>query len=233
MILSAVAAMLNTFLTLPLDVVSSKQVTRKEEKGTDQAKSISSRMDDIWQSLESHRDVDESLEFQECAAGEASKDGTGESSMQDPPLIAELEVDDGDSWKDLWKGLTPALLLCTNPSINYSVFDIVKSQMLTRDHRRSTQLTMPEAFVVGLVSKFVATIATYPLIRAKVILMVTSEKSLVGSMIRSYNKEGVRGLYKGCHWQLLHTVLKSALMMMVREKIAVTTHQLIVGNATT
>lgn len=89
---------------------------------------------------------------------------------------------------------------------------------------------MSEAFVVGLFAKFVATISTYPLIRAKVILMVTSEKSLLASLIRTYNQDGLRGLYRGCDWQLLHTVLKSALMMMVREKITVSTHQLIVGN---
>ena len=91
---------------------------------------------------------------------------------------------------------------------------------------------MLEAFFVGLFAKFIATIVTYPLIRAKVILMVTSERSLLGSLICSYKKEGARGLYKGCDWQLLHTVLKSALMMMVKERITVSVHQLIVGNTT-
>lgn len=92
----------------------------------------------------------------------------------------------------------------------------------------SADLDWTDMFLLALFYLFFK----YPLIRAKVILMVTSEKSLIGSLIRSYNQDGVRGLYKGCDWQLLHTVLKSALMMMVREQITASTHQLIVGNVT-
>jgi hypothetical protein len=36
---------------------------------------------------------------------------------------------------------------------------------------------------------------------------------------------GIRGWYRGCSLQLLHTVLKSALLMMVRERIAYATHR--------
>lgn len=87
-----------------------------------------------------------------------------------------------------------------------------------------------DAFLLGLFAKFVATIATYPVIRAKVMLMVTSEKSMVAVLCRSYKEHGVRGLYKGCNWQLIHTVLKSALMMMVRENITAGTQRVIVGD---
>jgi Mitochondrial carrier protein len=151
------------------------------------------------------------------------------------------------SFTYLWKGLTPALLLCMNPAIHYTVYDIFKNRLLT-SHPHSTtpssdtnhhhpntnqyhrRLSMSQAFFLGLTAKFVATIATYPLIRAKVILMVTSETSLWSALIKSYhNDDGIRGLYKGCDWQLLHTLLKSALMMMVREYITEQTHRWIVG----
>ena len=237
--LSALAAMINTVITLPLDVISSKQITQKVAiPGTEE---ISQEMDEIWQSLDEHQDVDESLEFEECRSDECEdekkddkKDGklprdqtsTGTYALE----VADLE--DEDTASSLWKGLTPSLLLCSNPAIHYTVYDIAKNQILTRGRRKPTQLSMSEAFLVGVIAKSVATVATYPLIRAKVILMVTSEKSLLGSLVRSYNREGVRGLYKGCDWQLLHTVLKSALMMMVREKITVSTHQLLFGDST-
>ena len=79
-----------------------------------------------------------------------------------------------------------------------------------------------------------ATVATYPLIRAKVIMMVvsSSENSLIGTLCTTYKEEGFRGLYKGLDFQLLHTVLKSGLMMMVREKISNSTKRLIVGEET-
>ena len=136
-----------------------------------------------------------------------------------------------DSSLNLWKGLTPSLLLCSNPAINYTVFDIVKSRILDQRHSTKLNLSMMDAFLLGLLAKFVATITTYPLIRAKVMLMVTDEKSMLACLCRSYKEEGVHGLYKGCDWQLLHTILKSALMMMVKEKIEASTIRLIVGTS--
>jgi hypothetical protein len=135
----------------------------------------------------------------------------------------------------LWKGLTPALLLCSNPSIHYTVYDVLKNRLLVSRHHNDNRnnnhrLSMSQAFVLGLMAKFVATIATYPLIRAKVILMVTSQTSMWSSLVKSYNQDGgIKGLYKGCDWQLIHTLLKSALMMMVRESITEQTHRLVVG----
>jgi hypothetical protein len=168
-------------------------------------------------------------------------------------------------WSKLWKGLAPALLLCSNPSIHYTVFDMLKSKTLTwkrlRNHRGNHQhkLSVSEAFVLGLLSKFVATIVTYPLIRAKVLMMVrgddpapgtnatsqdggnadnaSSNTSSVSSTLSSptlwsvlkesyYRDGGIPGLYKGCDWQLIHTLLKSALMMAIREQITDTSRAL-------
>ena len=140
------------------------------------------------------------------------------------------------------------------------------------------RLSMAEAFLIGLLAKFAATIATYPLIRAKVMLMCNSkgtpapkeEKSdgdrynfrrgdttlnfggrvydknpesgtekidcketrtrpnLWGVLCSIYKDEGVPGLYRGCNLQLIHTLLKSALLMMVRERIIVTTRSMMI-----
>lgn len=238
LVLSAVAAMLNTMITFPLDVISSKKVTQNGEPN-----GRKENMEDVWEKLNAIEPTifDESSSsselFQECVTepNEARKKeevwSEERSSASSDKCSLEVAEATPESWSSLWKGLTPALLLCSNPSINYTVFDIAKNQILSKRHRTTPSLSMPEAFVVGLFAKFVATIATYPLIRAKVILMVTSETSLLGSLIRSYNEGGARGLYKGCDWQLFHTVLKSALMMMVREKITVSVHELIVGNS--
>jgi len=100
---------------------------------------------------------------------------------------------------------------------------------------------MTQAFLLGLVAKFVSTVATYPLILAKVKLMTTtmtaskddpsnnaplSSSSLLGWLRDEYRRHGVvRGLYRGCGWQLLHTVLKSALLLMLRERIEGTTRR--------
>jgi hypothetical protein len=251
LLLSAAAAMLNTIITLPLDVLSSKKVTQGDEEETskDSSKDSSETMDRVWDELQEENDDSSLSEYQDSlpeleeenkeenitsitAQKEKEKGTSSSDTSRRLSSFGSLEVDEvGQNWYSLWKGLTPALLLCSNPSINYTVFDIAKTRLLTRRQTSiSSALSMPEAFLLGLFAKFVATIATYPLIRAKVILMVTSEKSLVATLCRTYREEGVRGLYKGCDWQLLHAVLKSALMMMVREKLTHSTQRLIVGD---
>jgi len=67
-----------------------------------------------------------------------------------------------------WQGLLPALILTLNPAINYAAYDAMKS-ILGRARRRRP--VTREIVVLGLISKFLATIITYPLIRAKVIMM--------------------------------------------------------------
>jgi adenine nucleotide transporter 17 len=239
LLLSAIAAMLNTMITLPLDVISSKQVTQREEdKDRDEPirENKNDKMDKVWCELQDNESSD--LEFQECVSVFQEEKKVESSSCinenEQQPLESScksLEVSEADQhWSSLWKGLAPALLLCSNPSINYTVYDLTKNRILGRRHRTDSTLSMPEAFLVGLFAKFIATIATYPLIRAKVILMVTSEKSLIASLCRSYREDGIRGLYKGCNWQLLHTLLKSGLMMTVREKISSSTQRLIAGD---
>lgn len=160
--------------------------------------------------------------------------------------------------------------------------------------RQPPQLSVTEIFLVGLFSKFVATMVTYPLIRAKVLLMVnvveeeeeegtddednndddggvdggggsdintngnskhdsttarnkknrkdSSSSSLSSSSVslwsvlqEAYQKdqEGIKGLYKGCNWQLLHTLLKSAFMMTIREQITETARSLFTTTTTT
>ena len=169
-------------------------------------------------------------------------------------------------WSKLWKGLVPALLLCTNPAIHYTVYDVCKAHVVRYKTTRTRTpapaapqlLSVTEAFLVGLVAKFVATIVTYPLIRAKILLMLerddddnededdddsdnerdSKRRNRAASVRRSSSSSSIRalwsvlqrmystqnagvvhGLYKGCDWQLLHTVLKSALMMTIRERI--------------
>ncbi|KAL7522886.1 hypothetical protein ACHAWX_007620 [Stephanocyclus meneghinianus] len=189
-----------------------------------------------------------------------------------------------NSISSLWNGLLPAVLLCSNPAIQYTLYDTIKSALLLRRLNRlqlsqhgnlphthqqnSTQLSslsMRESFLSGMVSKFFATMATYPLIRAKVLLMVSPPDTLLSGnspahyipatspydgnatninsssdipppnkyprslpflLLYIFRKDGFRGIYQGCSLQLLHTVLKSALLMMVRERITSGTQRL-------
>lgn len=287
LLLSALAAMMNTLVTLPLDVLSSQHALEASSSSATKHRSTSNvdKMNGAWNDLvptntvtpassASSSEQDESDSdalFHEALSDEPSLESSGGLVGNDTdcgylsitnntrgkrmePLDKSLEVIDIDNdlpsengntpirqnlvpYVHLWKGLTPALILCSNPAIHYTVYDILKNRILspsvaapTIQNGRLRRLSMPQAFLLGLVTKFVATIATYPLIRAKVLLMVTSETSLWSALVKSYRHDGgIRGLYKGCGWQLLHTLLKSALMMMVRERITEQTHRWIAG----
>ncbi|KAK4425705.1 Peroxisomal adenine nucleotide carrier 1 [Sesamum alatum] len=86
------------------------------------------------------------------------------------------------TWTDAFDGLGVSLLLITNPSIQYTVFDQLKQRMLKgnttkqRDDVSSPKaLSAFSAFVLGAVSKCIATCLTYPAIRCKV--MIQAAKS--------------------------------------------------------
>ena len=81
-----------------------------------------------------------------------------------------------------WAGLGPSCLLVVNPAINFAAFDRLKlmynrsfkggkGRKLTANEAAGMSLGPLEAFFIGAASKAVATSITFPLIRAKVLMM--------------------------------------------------------------
>ncbi|KAL6497799.1 NAD(+) salvage pathway protein [Orobanche hederae] len=153
------------------------------------------------------------------------------------------------SWSDAFDGLGISLLLTANPSIQYTVFDQLKSRMLKGNMRKqkddvSSQeaLSAFSAFVLGAVSKCIATCLTYPAIRCKVMIQAAksdendegktksqSRKTVTGTVYSIWEKEGISGFFKGLQAQMLKTVLTSALLLMIKEKITKTTWVLMIA----
>lgn len=153
------------------------------------------------------------------------------------------------TWSEAFDGLGISLLLTSNPSIQYTVFDQLKQRLLKQQlSKRSITDSSPEAlsalsaFVLGAVSKCVATCITYPAIRCKVMLQAAdseengngeakpkSKKTISGAIYAIWRKEGLLGFFKGLPAQNLKTVLSSALLLMIKEKIAKTTWVLILA----
>ncbi|KAI3459362.1 hypothetical protein Pfo_016025 [Paulownia fortunei] len=153
------------------------------------------------------------------------------------------------TWSDAFDGLGISLLLTTNPSIQYTVFDQLKQRLLKEKMRkRNYDVSSPEAlsafsaFVLGAVSKCIATCLTYPAIRCKVMIQSTksdeneedkaqlkSRKTVPGTLYSIWEKEGVLGFFKGLQAQMLKTVLSSALLLMIKEKITKTTWVLMIA----
>ena len=181
----------------------------------------------------------------------------------------------GGGWHTFYTGFKASLFLCINPAINYTTFEQLKSRWLR--YTGAKRLSVSQAFLLGVVAKITATLATcvrvvcvcvwfvlgvltprpcgccfrchsYPQIRAKIIQQThvtpsgnassaaskgadaadaadaeeqaTAAGSVSDILRHIMATEGVTGLYKGLQPQLLRTVLASALMMTVRERVA-------------
>lgn len=153
------------------------------------------------------------------------------------------------TWSEAFSALDISLLLTANPSIQYTVFDQLKQRLLKgRPSKKngtessSEALSAFSAFVLGAVSKCVATCLTYPAIRCKVMIQAAesdedgtkeaqpkSRKTIADAILMIWEREGPLGFFKGLESQILKTVLSSALLLMVKEKITKTTWVLMVA----
>ena len=117
----------------------------------------------------------------------------------------------------LYKGIIPTFILCINPAIQYLVFDNLKACYTSR------KPTAMENFIMGAISKVIATISTYPYIMAKVRLQYSSKSNYSGTLdviLKILLQDGFFGLFAGLQPQLLKSILSGALLLMAKEKIA-------------
>ncbi|KAF4470945.1 peroxisomal ATP carrier [Fusarium albosuccineum] len=140
-------------------------------------------------------------------------------------LIATArEVVDGpDGVSGLWRGLKASLVLVVNPAITYGAYERLKDVFFPG----KTSLKPAEAFLLGAMSKALATIATQPLIVAKVGLQSKPPASRNGKPFSSFvevmrfiiEHEGVFGLFKGIGPQILKGLLVQGILMTTKERV--------------
>jgi hypothetical protein len=147
-------------------------------------------------------------------------------------------INSEDGWTGLWRGLKASLVLVVNPAITYGAYQRLKDIMFPG----KTSLRPWEAFgkygssseiilliqllVLGAMSKSLATIATQPLIVAKVGLQSKPPPSRQGKPFKSFievmqfivHNEGLLGLFKGIGPQITKGVLVQGLLMMTKER---------------
>jgi len=141
---------------------------------------------------------------------------TARAAVQKSFLQVLWQIIKNEGFWSLWGGIGPGILLTLNPGI----VEAVQSQ-LWKWQDPSSKL---QNFLSGAVSKAIASIVTYPYVRAKVQLQVmdkTSEGTPTTVQILSgiVSESGVLGIFEGCPPQLFNAVLKEALLNMVRLEI--------------
>ncbi|KAL2007911.1 hypothetical protein VTN00DRAFT_7893 [Thermoascus crustaceus] len=132
-------------------------------------------------------------------------------------------INSEDGWTGLWRGLKASLVLVVNPAITYGAYQRLKDILFPG----KTSLKPWEAFVLGALSKALATIATQPLIVAKVGLQSLPPPGRQGKPFKSFievmryiiEHEGVLSLFKGIGPQITKGLLVQGLLMMTKERV--------------
>ncbi len=117
----------------------------------------------------------------------------------------------------LWKGLSSSLILVSNPIIQFVIYEQLKKFVSVDKNSGIYDLVI---FIIGAISKMISTLCTYPLtvIRTKQHICVDKKKwsTIAKNIIKA---DGIKGLYHGIEPKLIQTVLNSALLLMLFEKI--------------
>ncbi|KAI1980589.1 ADP/ATP carrier protein [Ophidiomyces ophidiicola] len=130
-----------------------------------------------------------------------------------------------DGWSGLWRGLKASLVLVVNPAITYGAYQRLRDVIFPG----KSNLRPWEAFVLGAMSKTLATLATQPLIVAKVGLQSRPPPSREGKPFKSFievmkyivEHEGPFALFKGIGPQILKGLLVQGLLMMTKERLEI------------
>ncbi|KAM0275842.1 hypothetical protein ACHAQH_007352 [Verticillium albo-atrum] len=134
-------------------------------------------------------------------------------------------VEGSDGVFGLWRGLKASLVLVVNPAITYGAYERLKEVIFPG----KSSLKPWEAFLLGAMSKSLATLVTQPLIVAKVGLQSRPPPERQGRPFGSFvevmqfilEREGPMGLFKGIAPQILKGLLVQGILMMTKERSTV------------
>ncbi|KAL0579535.1 hypothetical protein V5O48_002464 [Marasmius crinis-equi] len=129
-----------------------------------------------------------------------------------------------------FRGIGPALVLTVNPIIQYTVFEQLKNLLISKRTARLRAagaavgvvvLSDFDFFILGALSKLVATLTTYPYIVVKSRLQAgsTRYKSSFDGISTIIKDEGVSGLWKGAGSKLTQSVLTAAILFAAQKRI--------------
>ncbi|CAH0551021.1 unnamed protein product [Brassicogethes aeneus] len=119
-----------------------------------------------------------------------------------------------EGFGSLWSGVGASLVLVINPAIHFTVYEAFK--------RKVTLKSAYSFFLLGALSKSVATVLTYPLQLAQTRQRLNKQQNIytLSLLLSILKKDGPGALYQGLETKLLQTVLAAALMFMTYEKVS-------------
>lgn len=131
-----------------------------------------------------------------------------------------VEIVKSDGPMTLFNGLKPALVLVSNPIIQYTVYEQLKNLVLRIQKKKV--LSPSWAFLLGAIGKLAATGTTYPYItlKTRMHLMQNSkkeQKSMWALILEIVKKDGISGLYNGVSVKLVQSIMTAAFLFFFKE----------------
>ncbi|PWN35714.1 mitochondrial carrier [Meira miltonrushii] len=208
LLLGALAGGLAQIFTIPVSVIATRQQLGGGSPSKEEAKPASTPSTSTGK------------------AKEAVVKATGVSDS-DSFLGVAREILREDGVTGLWRGLKPSLVLTVNPAITYGVYERVKNIILAAS--ADGKMTPYKSFLVGALSKTLATIVTFPYILSKIRLQAkdTRYKGAIDCLTQIAKEKGLSGWYQGMQAQITKAVLAQALLFYFRDYFEIVTRRLL------
>ncbi|XP_043702975.1 peroxisomal nicotinamide adenine dinucleotide carrier-like [Telopea speciosissima] len=130
-----------------------------------------------------------------------------------------------------WKGVFPTLIMVSNPSIQFMLYETLLKKLKARRASRgkgNDGVTALEIFFLGAVAKLGATVVTYPLLVVKSRLQAKQVtggdqrhhyKGTLDAIMKMIQYEGLYGFYKGMNTKIVQSVFAAAVLFMIKEEL--------------
>ncbi|KAK6933050.1 Mitochondrial substrate/solute carrier [Dillenia turbinata] len=181
--------------------------------------------------------------------------GHSSSSSSDEALLAAVEpppygtthavqeVYDESGLLGFWKGVFPTLIMVSNPSIQFMLYETMLKKLKERrasSVKTNNGINALEIFFLGALAKLGATVVTYPLLVVKSRLQAKQHtggdkrhhyKGTLDAILKMIRYEGLPGFYKGMGTKIVQSVLAAAVLFMVKEELVRGTRALLTRSA--
>ncbi|XP_021295589.1 peroxisomal nicotinamide adenine dinucleotide carrier [Herrania umbratica] len=206
LIVAALSGCVNVLLTTPIWVIVTRMQTHKK----------------ILKKDHSDRSTTTAVEETVLSVIEPLPYGTSH-------VIQEV-YDEAGFW-GFWKGVFPSLIMVSNPSIQFMLYETMLKKLKKRRSLRkkgNNGITALEIFLLGALAKLGATAVTYPVLVVKSRLqakqVTTGDrrhhyKGTLDAILKMIRYEGFSGFYKGMSTKIAQSVLAAAVLFMVKEEL--------------
>lgn len=137
------------------------------------------------------------------------------SGAQKSLLATAIDMVSKEGVSSLFAGVLPSLVLVANPVINYVLFERIQLAL------KAKRLTPWQLFFIGCFTKLIAAFVTHPYLVIKTRMQANQKdasQSITKCLTTLVETEGIAGLFSGLSTKLVHSVLTSALLFLIKDQ---------------